>query len=872
MGSMELVSTIPPLFRDRTKSDQPPSSSGGTVKKKEIRSFNELLMLFPMIARQMTPGLEKLFHTFEISFEKYKPLPLPPPSPSARSVSSSRSSIRSIRSVHSSVNGDIYQQAAEESEIRRSLEIAINSAVELFQRVDQSQLDLLATTTELTGPAVDRLIERYVAEQLHDSALFPRLCATCAIEDEELEQKIIDMENVDLSQVGIPSLELQEQKPLIRRIIRGVASFEKISTARSPQAMVEHLLETARTLTQADDDIYSAAASSNPEKSTVVTMNADMLVSLLLVVVIRAKVPNLHASLTYMRSFSFVEDVEQGETGYILSTLEAVLFHIAQDHSLCKASRINEKLWMAVRDGDIDSVKKYLHLNSDDQRSFESTTTDEDATNGESPQHKTSGESENILPILGIPSINSHASTPSPQPNGMNGSARPTAKEINGKHRRSSTSSRPRSKDGQINGVVHIVDTDPDEIPRQESSPPEKAEGHEEKSLTEEEIEANKVDGESLTKEGPPAQDLFTSPSSPTTGISMLRVEEIRDVDSDSLSLMRVPSTQKLTSAHTSPNPRSGVARFEVDVRPASSKFRSKSAISLTTAVSDASRKSSTTSLSRTSTTQSQTTDATSVGKLSKTRNAQGESILMMAIQDRKSDILQFLLETQLFDIRFVLDDTDNDGTTLLSAAIQVEDMESVEVVLKELFRLSEAEIRRYLEKPDSAGRTAAHYFFSTPELINRLGQWLPWRSRDRNGQTPLFALCRSYDHQRYREMVGMAMKRAQNAQGDGWRLHLDQHVDSKGNTLLHIVADPVVLKSLLKCDVDVNAVNEKGFTALMVASKYGRIETVRTLFGDPRVDLLAKELRGLTAVELAKDDEVRNRIDGLHSARPVSP
>jgi Ankyrin repeats (many copies) len=111
--------------------------------------------------------------------------------------------------------------------------------------------------------------------------------------------------------------------------------------------------------------------------------------------------------------------------------------------------------------------------------------------------------------------------------------------------------------------------------------------------------------------------------------------------------------------------------------------------------------------------------------------------------------------------------------------------------------------------------------------------------------------------------MVHSAIKNAQYCQHDGARLHLDEHVDSKGNTLLHIVGDPAVLKALLRCDSEVNATNERGFTALMVASKYGRVEMVRTLFGDPRVDILAKELRGLTAVELAKDDDVRNRIDG---------
>ena len=113
--------------------------------------------------------------------------------------------------------------------------------------------------------------------------------------------------------------------------------------------------------------------------------------------------------------------------------------------------------------------------------------------------------------------------------------------------------------------------------------------------------------------------------------------------------------------------------------------------------------------------------------------------------------------------------------------------------------------------------------------------------------------------------MVEAGLLAATNSQGDGQPLHLDDHIDSKGNTLLHIVNDPqVALRILLHCDSDVNATNDKKFTALMVASKYGRLEMVRALFGDPRVDLFAKELRGLTAVELAKDDDVRNRIDDL--------
>ncbi|PWW76069.1 hypothetical protein C7212DRAFT_295760 [Tuber magnatum] len=728
IGSLELVPTVPALLRDRTNTEPPAARTCGP-RKKDIKSFNELLMLFPMIARQMQPGLEKLFQEFEISFQRFKPLPPPPPSP--RSVSSSHSSKNSVRS---SRGGGVYTQAADESEIRRSLESAIMSAADLFQRVDQSQLNLLATSTELTGPAVDRLIERYVTEQLHDSMLFPRVCATRSVEDEELEQKILDMESVDLTQVGIPLLDHQGNKSLVKRLNRGIKSFEHIGNSKSPQAMLQHLLETAQTLTrmEANDtqDQEEITSSSNPEKPTVVTINADMLVSLLLIVVIRAKVPNLHACLSYMRNFMFSEDVEQGESGYVLSTLEAVLFHIAQDHALSAASRSNEKLWRSVRQGDLESVKRLLE-----------------------------------------PSIRSTEASRSREHSAVHSEVPSESKDESGESEEESGNERGRSP------VPHPT------------------------------IEIHR----------------------PATPLPGQQFEE---------------SPGKETSDHAA-------------------EARGRSVASLATTADDASA-SSLRRLSRTLTSQSQNADTFSAEKLCKTRNSQGESILMMAVQERRAHVLKYLLSTPLFDTEFFAEDTNNEGTTLLSSAVQAESADILALLLPQVLSLPEETQRKYFQKADSAGRTVAHYLFHVPDLISRLGRWLPWKYRDKNGQTPLFALCRSYDHARYKDMVQAAIKNAQYAQRDGCRLHLDEHVDAKGNTLLHIVGDPAVLRTLLRCDSEVNATNNRGFTALMVASKYGRVEIVRTMFGDPRVDLFAKELRGLTAVELAKDDDVRNRIDDL--------
>ncbi|EMR63498.1 putative vps9 domain protein [Eutypa lata UCREL1] len=177
----------------------------------------------------------------------------------------------------------------------------------------------------------------------------------------------------------------------------------------------------------------------------------------------------------------------------------------------------------------------------------------------------------------------------------------------------------------------------------------------------------------------------------------------------------------------------------------------------------------------------------------------------------------------------------------------------------------AEPQIKTYFALQDSRGRSVAHYLFHAPALIARIGKLVHWRQKDKNGQTPLFALCRSYDHTYYHNMVEAGLAAATEAQGDGQPLHLDEHVDSKGNTLLHIINDhQLALQILRHCDVDVNATNERKFTALMVASKYGRFDMVRALYSDQRVDIAAKELRGLTAVELAKDDDVRNKIDDL--------
>lgn len=720
-------------------------------KKKAINTFNELLNNFPMIARQMQPGLEKLFKEFNRVFDK--PLPPPPsathiPDPEAdgpitTAIKQVRQSSVSSLQAPSLQNGSLERVTTTESMfyedeeciMRGALETAVTSAIDLFQAVDKQQLSLLGATTELTGPVVERLIERYVTEHLHGGILYPKLQAWTRPEDLELEAKIRQMENIDISQVGIPIQGgVDGKRELTLRLGKAVEEFRKLGVAGSPQEMMDILLATLQTVTQFGDvegrEASDAQGQKSEEKvSPILTINADTLVSLLLVVVIRSRVKYLQARLLYMRHFIYIDDVESGEMGYALSTFEAVLSYLQRDSGgLRKASRRNKTLWQATSSGHIRELQKIMEPERcDSPEQYE----EEEKSLGVHWEHT----NENVF------------------------------------NRRLSTGSIGRSRSAPST-LAHVF---PFEVNHN-----------------------NELD--------PPTEDMLPP----------LRRPKSVTLDTRSMSMSSEISFR--SRATTIDSISSGI---EGD---------------------------------------------TSIQRLAHTEDVSGESILMMAINAKKPQSLKYLLELEeYYPLPVVLEDRNNEGTTLLSAAVQLGQTESINMLLERIFPAREKAIASYLAQQDTRGRSLGHYLFNAPWLINRIGRLIPWRQKDKNGQTPLFALCRSYDNSNYQEMVECGIIAAAAAQADGMPLHLDDHVDGKGNTLLHIVNNPqIALRILIRCDVDVNATNDKKFTPLMVASKYGRIDMVRILFGDPRVDLHERDLRGITAVEMAKDDEVRSRIDDL--------
>ncbi|EMD61686.1 hypothetical protein GGP41_004275 [Bipolaris sorokiniana] len=734
-------------------------ASSSMPRKKEVRSFGDLLNHFPMIARQMQPGLERIFKEF--SNELQKPLPAIPSQRSRPSSMSSKSSRRrgSVSSadtapisLHSNMsyapNGFVsnLEISDEEDQMRRSLETAVTAAIDLFQMVDKQQLSLLGATTDLTGPIVERMIERYVAEQIHHTILFPRIQTIRQLEDADLERRTRQMMDIDISQVGIDIGHGRKGKrELAIRLSRAVDMFKKMGVAGSPQEMLEILLAVQKHITMPDESqekMMTNGASLSEKQDHLLTINADTLVSLLLIVVIRAPVRHLQARLSYMRHFIFIDDVESGEMGYALSTFEAVLSYLTTDSGgLRRASRRNRALWQATKSGDIETIQGILEPDKSFHPESDSFTDQSDTP----PRHR---------PVRFAASLS----------------------------------------DLQSFGGTTM---DGDDEPRIRHQSPTR--------------------DESMYEDGPLAH-IFPFQRAQTPPLPR-RPKMKKKVSMDTRSM----SSGSARSYHSRTTLDSRVSAIEGDV---------------------------------------------SIEKLTMTQGPDGESVLMMAIENRQDRALQYLLSlTEYYTPLHVFEDYNNEGVNLLSAAIQQGHAKTTDTILNYLLENSPSPeaLRDYLAKPDAKGRCVAHYLFNQPRLIDRIGHLLPWRLKDKNGQTPVFALCRSYDHDEYHDMVDKALLAATYYQNDGQPLHLDEHVDNKGNSLLHIITDPqLAAKLLYRCDSDANATNDRQFTPLMVASKYGRTDMVRVLFQDPRVDLSFRDARGLTAVELAKDDDVRNRIDDL--------
>ncbi|KAK9482875.1 hypothetical protein V1527DRAFT_475048 [Lipomyces starkeyi] len=597
--SRPLIGSALPLYDFNPVLHSPPTSKAPPAFKK-ITTFTQLLSQFPLIARQIQEPLNSIFEDFDCS-------------------------------------------NATEPDLVTMIEEVMEKGIALFQAVDHSIVNAMASATGLTGPEIEKMLENYVGKHLHNK-IWPRLIILRALKDSIIRAAVKNMKHISLGQLGVQPYWTEGGDTIERMVMTAVVDLENLSKAENAGAQVESLVKILRNLGVVPpsnqshpngDDNDSSSSKENKEKiANHSSVSADVLVSLMIIVVTWSKLDNLDSHLFYMRNFSFM-DVDSGEVGYALSTFEAVIFHIMNNSSkLAIVSSANQLFWKSIRDGADISV------------AFDSP--------------------------------------------------------------------------GEYFG---------------------------------------------------------------SGGIDVSEIDSLEQV------------------------------------------YRS--------------------------------------------RNASGESAIMMAIQAPAKNLesLKLLLSKQdVFPMEAIWKEQNGRQTTLLSAAIQTADKEIVDAIWSLLSaNYSQDDLRKYLSRKDEWQRSVGHYLFYLPDLIETIGVLISWTDKDQNGQTPLFALCRSYDNPRYTDLVKMGIDTATKYQVGGGNLRFLDHVDAKGNTLLHIMKDIQSLELVLNIsDIDLNRVNDKGLTPLMVNSKFSRLPAIEVLTKEPEVDVGRRNYRGLNAAELAKDENTRIRIEDI--------
>lgn len=231
-----------------------------------------------------------------------------------------------------------------------------------------------------------------------------------------------------------------------------------------------------------------------------------------------------------------------------------------------------------------------------------------------------------------------------------------------------------------------------------------------------------------------------------------------------------------------------------------------------------------------------------------KSKNQKGESCFMQAVKLKNSKVFSSLLDltSPWISVEDILFDKSIDThQTLLMTAMVEGSSENLDVLIQFLLRhTTEEELYAYINSQDKYGRTVGHNIFQNYRWIGALGKYIDWNLKDINSHTPLFILCRCYDHSEYVEMLELAFYTIYNLHGDGYTNFIS-HTDRVGNSLLHIILrglENTKLLSSYKHIIEINQLNNKQLTPLMLYIKYGRVENLRQILKEDRVNIKYEE------------------------------
>ncbi|ODV78952.1 UPF0507 protein [Suhomyces tanzawaensis NRRL Y-17324] len=240
--------------------------------------------------------------------------------------------------------------------------------------------------------------------------------------------------------------------------------------------------------------------------------------------------------------------------------------------------------------------------------------------------------------------------------------------------------------------------------------------------------------------------------------------------------------------------------------------------------------------------------DTLPVSHFLKSKNIKGESCLMFGVKTKKFEVWDLLLNYNpaWFTIDDLLFDKDivTNQNLLMTALIEESNDIALDLVQLLLYNTSDEEMSLYLNSKDTTGRSIGHYLFHNYQIIPIIGHLIDWELKDLNHHTPLFSICRCYDHLHYDLMLKEAFDCVYEKYG---KVNFDVHKDKLSNGLLHIVARNLEETRLLSNPdnlIDINELNGKFISPLVNYVKYNRAGNLKDLLKDPRLDFLLEDTK----------------------------
>ena len=226
-----------------------------------------------------------------------------------------------------------------------------------------------------------------------------------------------------------------------------------------------------------------------------------------------------------------------------------------------------------------------------------------------------------------------------------------------------------------------------------------------------------------------------------------------------------------------------------------------------------------------------------------KSKTVEGEGILIKAARSRSLSIFNmvlnyennwFTLEDVLFE-KNVVNDQNLATISLIEGSYEILEI-VIDIILA---NTSFYEQYAYFNSVDHLGKSIGHYSFYDYRILNRIGRIIDWEQKDRNSQTPLFSVCRSYDNPCYAKLIQESFQCVYDNSRDGY-IDLDKHTDKHGNSLLHILPKCLKETQILTREknlLNLNQLNAKGMTPLMQYVKFSRLENIKDILADIRLD-----------------------------------